>query len=576
MDLVRKKNIFICFSLAAFVTACLFFVLFSIHNNDHTGILHVEPGKSTLYIKKYDLTVKGQDKDGVTYFFLPSYADMTAVIQDDTAGHIYLRDGSLLTDPAFGQIQEVDIDPGDGSPVPWNTAFFKSSGLYTAYIDLQGKDIRDISHDDYISSAVSLYSPFGKLEYIDSSVLIKGRGNTTWDAVKQPYEIKLSDNHPLCGMSSCSKWALLANFYDDTKILNKMIMDLSGNIGMEYAIESDWVDLYVNGEYRGNYLLCKDPGIGKGRLQLSDGYFIEKDNRTGPDSPDPHFNIGKDFFRIKDPLPVDEEDILSISSFVNEVDKDIHEGSGNEHFAHIDIPSFARRFMVDEFCFRSASMQTNCYFYNRGDTLYAGPCWDYDLVCGKPLSGTYYMDYTKSLLDDMPSDVLLWDSILLQDRLYKDYYDELYEASVPLFSETIQKNIDIYAGKIAASVAMDNALWQNDEYPVRFYKEMDNKYRYLKFFLYRRLCLLADICGQEAPLKGFDPGNKTRHTVTFDRGGEPAESLDVQDGELLSPSLLPEYDPSVYDGWFYTREQLPFSPYIPVYEDMTLELKPKG
>lgn len=568
-----KRIIFIWATLAALILICLVFS--ATLSDEDKGILHVEPGNSSLYISSCHLTIPGQDKDGVTYFFIPSYAGLDVIEQDESNAHMYLKDGSLLTSPCLGTIQEILVDTGDGSLVPWQTAFFQSEGLYTAYVDLMGRDVYDIDHDSYMPSSISLYTPYGKLEYTDQDAMIKGRGNTTWDAVKQPYEIKLSSDYPLCGMESGSKWALLANFYDDTKILNKMIMDLSCKLGMEYAIESDWVDLYVNGEYRGNYLLCKDPGIGKGRLNLSDGYFIEKDNRTGPNSPRPHFNIGDDYFKIKDPLPVDEENINELQGFISRVDEDIREATGKDKTSHIDIPSFAMRFMTDEFCFRSASMQTNCYFYNRGDTLYAGPCWDYDLVCGKPLSGSYYLDYTKSLLDHIPEDALLWDVILMQDPLYRDYYDRLFDSSAALFFDLIQNDIDAYAERIAPSLKMDTALWHNDENPVRFYEEPENKYRYVRFFLYQRLCLLWKECHMDQPLPDFDINTSDTHVLTFIKEDGTKIKWNVRDGELLSADSLPEYDDDLYEGWVYVREQVPFSPYIPLYEDMTLELRPK-
>ncbi len=566
----KKKNIIIFLSIAAIITLIAIFSIAAFYSQEGRGILHIEPGKSYLWLKTQDLTIDGLDKDGVTYFFLPSFAEMTSFSQDVSMGSAYLLDGTLLSEPSYGAVQEVTVKLPDGTNAPWKISFLHSDCLYTAYIDLVGIEKDDIAHDEYSAASLKLFSPFGKIEYTKEDILIKGRGNTTWDAVKRPYEIKLPENYPLCGLKSSSKWALLANFYDDTKIQNKLIMDLSGDIGMEYAIDSDWIDLYLNGEYLGNYLLCKDPGIGKGRLEINNGCLIEKDHRTDDDSPVPHFQINDDFFKIKDPLPVTDDDIDSISLLVREADTEIRTDKTGAGLSHIDIPSFTRRFMIDEFCFRSASMETNCYFYNKGNRLYAGPCWDYDLACGKPLAGSYYLDYTKSLLDKIPEDALDWDSLLMKDKEYKAYYNALFKESVPVFEDVIFHRIDAYADRISASLEMDRARWQNDETPIRFYSSPEDKYRYLKFFLYQRLFLLANICGYDENLPEPSFSYDGSHTIKFLYDDGSYETLEVPDGTLLGEKDLPGYGSDLYKGWEYEREDIPFSPYIPVYEDMTL------
>ena len=108
--------------------------------------------------------------------------------------------------------------------------------------------------------------------------MLKGRGNKTWDdGEKKPYEIKLQAKQSLCGMPGAKKWALLANSFDPTKAKNKLAFDLSKAIGMEYAVDSDWVDLYINGYYWGNYLLCTEPDIGDEGLSIKD---LEQENKA--------------------------------------------------------------------------------------------------------------------------------------------------------------------------------------------------------------------------------------------------------------------------------------------------------
>ena len=57
---------------------------------------------------------------------------------------------------------------------------------------------------------------------------------------------------------------------------NQIAYDLSRIFGMEYTTESEWVDLYINGEYMGNYQVCHEPGIGQDGLDISNLEVLNK------------------------------------------------------------------------------------------------------------------------------------------------------------------------------------------------------------------------------------------------------------------------------------------------------------
>ena len=53
-------------------------------------------------------------------------------------------------------------------------------------------------------------------------------------------------------------------------------MDLAQELGLSYSTQGTWVDLYLNGEYRGIYLLAESVTVGGGRVDIND---IEKHNK---------------------------------------------------------------------------------------------------------------------------------------------------------------------------------------------------------------------------------------------------------------------------------------------------------
>ena len=345
-----EKRCFFIFSVLA-VLLCVFICL-KLEKTDSTGFLTVDPGNNELFFKKADLRVPGWDKDGITYFFIPSFVDLRSIDQIGSDMKILLLDGSVLSDPKPGQVQEVLVKDAAGEEIPWRICFMKSANIYTMYISLDGILSEEIDHDEYTAAAIEVYSPNGKRDYYSEEALIKGRGNTSWYnevAGKKPYQIKLDEAVSLCGMKKSDKWALLANRVDPTKMKNKLIYDLASEIGMEYAIESDWIDLYIDNEYMGNYLICHEPGIGKNDLDLFNlgnynytalhvkdhietndmkafiydkegiydgGYLIENQISMHYEHKTCGFTMGKNYFSIKSPDNASLDQVSFISGFV--------------------------------------------------------------------------------------------------------------------------------------------------------------------------------------------------------------------------------------------------------------------
>lgn len=152
------------------------------------------------------------------------------------------------------------------------------NGVELSEINNGSKEIKYACH-------ITLVDESGNVEdYSDCEM--KGRGNYTWnnsEMVKKPYQIKFSSKVDVFGLGSAKKWVLLANYADGTLMKNKLVLDLADKIGMPYSSDSEWVDLYVNGEYAGNYLLCEKVEVGKNRVNLKSEYGIlaELDNVYG-------------------------------------------------------------------------------------------------------------------------------------------------------------------------------------------------------------------------------------------------------------------------------------------------------
>ena len=117
---------------------------------------------------------------------------------------------------------------------------------------------------------------------------IKGRGNYTWVWDKKPYAFKFDSKADVLGMPAHKRWILLANWRDRTLMRNDATFWLSRQFGLPYTVRGEFVELEINGEYRGNYYLCEQIKIDKNRVNitafdddfsdLTGGYLLEIDS----------------------------------------------------------------------------------------------------------------------------------------------------------------------------------------------------------------------------------------------------------------------------------------------------------
>ena len=111
----------------------------------------------------------------------------------------------------------------------------------------------------------SIYNESSQL--YNGIIEIKGRGNSTWKLPKKPYKIKLDSKTDLLGMGKNKHWVLLANYFDECLMRNKIAYDFSAELGL-VSMSSTWVDVILNGEYVGNYQLCEQIRIGDTRIDI--------------------------------------------------------------------------------------------------------------------------------------------------------------------------------------------------------------------------------------------------------------------------------------------------------------------
>lgn len=284
----------------------------------------------------------------------------------------------------------------------------------------------------------------GTLVYDSTLSQIKGRGNTTWNLAKRPYQIKLDNKTDLLQTGEKSNkakaWVLLANYNDQSLLRNTIALNLGYEMGMEYSVENRAVDLYYDGEYRGSYLLTEKVQINKGRINITDleelndeanpgvdletlsvataktangatytycegmvspaditgGYLLEMEASYRTASEVCYFKTTRsNYVVVKSPEYASKDEMDYIASLYQEYEDALYSSdginptTGKSYSDYVDLKSTAQCYIINEFSKNIDGFRTSAYLYKDtgNDIMKMGPLWDYDLTFGVP-SGT--------------------------------------------------------------------------------------------------------------------------------------------------------------------------------------------
>ena len=262
---------------------------------------------------------------------------------------------------------------------------------------------------------------------------IKLRGNWSRKQVKKPYAITLYDKLPLFGMEKAKKWALIANYMDYTLLRNSVAQTLAKAYGLAYSPDFQSVDLYINGEYQGNYQLFEKIELGENRIAAPNLDNANKRANLGTDieaiaaaTRNAPFSIGNGTRRWVN-IPNEPEDIsgaylleLDLSIYVAGtpgffitdngqltvlkspryptkgelnyiadlfsdahaalVSEDGYNEKGKHYSEYFDLDSLARMYVLQEFTMNVDTGLTSAFFLKLpgDDRFYAVAPWDFD------------------------------------------------------------------------------------------------------------------------------------------------------------------------------------------------------
>ena len=320
----------------------------------------------------------------------------------------------------------------------------------------------DASCDDAIESLGSQNAPL--------ETQIKGRGNYSWSGFdKKPYRLKTVEKTPLMGLKKSKHFGLLAHADDNLYFMrNALGFELSRRLGLAWTPEDRPLELVLNGEYRGLYILTELIKVAKDRVNITEqddlattdvdgGWFVEIDNYDT----DPHVEITEGngeriIFTYKSPEELSNEQETFLRTQMQAINDAIYNSDKNSTTweEYIDIESAARFYVVQEIMDDCESYHGSCYLTrDRGadQKWHFGPVWDF---------GNAYQRGNKA--------EFIWQNATFNQtwigELYKfprfqakvkEVWKEFCETGYP----NLVKYICDYSDKIESAAALDYERW---------------------------------------------------------------------------------------------------------------------
>lgn len=216
------------------------------------------------------------DSDGAYHVFIPAHCDVENVkfvIRTTlTIDGVLVSNGSTVE--RFDLRTTYPMQLGD---VKTKISFYQADDIATMHIDTRSGNMEYIHSDKEHkeSVTVTLVDENGNIDYVGQIDELKGRGNATWACRKKPYSLTLSTEENLLGMGCGEKWILLANALDESNLHNYLAFELARKTELGWTPGCAYVELYLNGEYNGLYLLteCVEVGGGTSADQFEQGRF---------------------------------------------------------------------------------------------------------------------------------------------------------------------------------------------------------------------------------------------------------------------------------------------------------------
>lgn len=382
-------------------------------------------------------------------------------------GDVLYKTGDILTDIRKDSPYRMIAQNRQGEVVEEGTVqFYFSLNVPTIYIESDSGSLDEVNSQRDKKEKIR-YTTINEEGLIDQSGkgMIKARGNTSFHAEQKSYSVNLDSSRSLLGLDSASEWAMIANYENTThQLKNKIVLDLAERMGMPYTPDCKFVNVYLNNQYNGLYLLAQKVSADGGSVHLerndmqsniSGPYLLEYDARYEREPV--WFQTEKNNIVIKYPKNISSEMLDYIKRHMLKTESSVWCTNDSKYQEYIDIDTWTSMYLMQEFFVQQDVEFASFYMYKYADDplIYAGPVWDFDLAYGRIYHGYYLTTAQQTAWLDERGGML---GALDNDPYFEE---KLIEKYIHVFSPTLKKYLEEEMNAIIDTIVY--ASWMNSQ-----------------------------------------------------------------------------------------------------------------
>ena len=368
--------------------------------------------------------------------------------------------------------------------LPWSDVcgqgrYTKLTDVPTLYIETEnGRSIT--SKEQYTKCTIIIVDGDSIATYPDTE--IRGRGNSTWwNSDKKAYRIKFATKQKLLGrhFANARSWTLLANHGDKTMIRNALTYDLGRFMGMEFCPAARFVDVYLNGTYRGTYQISDQVQAHKRRIDINeeDGCILEVANENSREEPYITSSVFRIMYNVKNPKDdaLTMQKRIAIGQWIEGMERAVrgNDFADPEHGyrAYFDEKDLVNWYVGAEITGNIDALYS-IYMWKDADEqkMHFGPLWDLDIG--------YDNSSERSMLREMEAYLGLWNRPFEQvlRRMWQDWWfanacaDRLNELIANGLQQYLLDHIDSLSAAISQSQAQNYRVWPINQQVFSFEK----------------------------------------------------------------------------------------------------------
>lgn len=360
-------------------------------------------------------------------------------------------------------------------------ASMASGTIPTVYINTEGSAPIE-SKIDYIPGSLYIATPEGgRWQACGSaeepiSLNIRGRGNWSWyKSPKKAYKIKFDTKTSVLGMPKHKHFALICYdpFYPTLWLAPALGLELGRLINFPWTPLIEPVEVVLNGEYRGIYLLVESMKTGPERLDISTqpenstdesllpyGWLVELDNQNDDYQITVPAKNAVGYLRVthKEPEILSDRQrqwLTDEFTYLTELIEEPGLHPDDKWTDHFDLESLARYIIVREVLHDVDGYSGSQYFYKDIDSekWHAGPLWDMEL---------WPNDKTAWIADDGAWSMLNWIPQMMQSAELRDAFEREWKLFYPQSFKRIYDYIDSFAGVYLHADLANTLRWPSE------------------------------------------------------------------------------------------------------------------